>query len=161
MCFSIGKGTIRASYEHEQNSRQYEFISVEFPVRFYRVRDMGKKQQNHALGVEALARRIRASGWHRLDVRELERKLGRHLETDERRAFALAADSLIHQSPVKRQHAARLAATRDLTKVKGRRVHTARELRQVHTKRRERVRALPLTLSEAPDHVIQRRTRRL
>lgn len=121
--------------------------------------DMGKKQQH--LTSEALAARIRARGWHRLDVRELELKLGRHLTTRERRAFAIAADSKAHQSPVKRQHAARLAATHGLTNVKGRRVHTARELRHVHTKRRERVRALPLTLSEAPDHVIARRTRRL
>lgn len=59
--------------------------------------------------VEQLAGLIRSRGWHRLDQRELELKLGRPLATFERRAFAIARDSRTNADGMKRQHGNRQA----------------------------------------------------
>ena len=47
--------------------------------------------------IEVLAARFRASGLHRVDQRDLERRLDRRLTSRERRALAIARDSRTHR----------------------------------------------------------------
>ena len=54
---------------------------------------MGASRQN----IETLAARFRARGLHRVDQRDLERRLSRRLTSRERRALAIARDSRSHR----------------------------------------------------------------